>query len=450
MRIGGKPAVNLLLTGHNHFDHSFDTATWAKLSGARVIGSPTTCLQVRAAKIPAQPLHGRARWREDRARARASTCMSSAGTTAAIPAQESARSTIRASSTRVPKADATGGLRAGVAEDFPNGGGNRAYLFTVDGPRGRFSWFFQDSASAVDLRAPDRRRRQELRRAARQSARGHARGRLDSVDLWIATGGVDVASARAAGAQAQRLSTRALGWLVRRVQGRPAAALRRCGARRRCSASADVRADQARAVHGQMAARSPTAFTPLDNAAVKAEAGLPLMRVAFLGTRKHGHGMAGAPAGGRAHRLRSTTARRRAPRRSQKLGARIADSPQRRRPERRHHHRHDGGRRIVARHVAGRNTARWPPKNAPDALAIECSTLSHDWVLELAAQVHERGFRYVDAPVTGLPDAAAAGTLTLLVGADAAESRRGAAHPHLARHARAALRRRSARAPCTN
>ena len=28
--IGGKRAVNLLLTGHSHFDHSFDTATWAR------------------------------------------------------------------------------------------------------------------------------------------------------------------------------------------------------------------------------------------------------------------------------------------------------------------------------------------------------------------------------------------------------------------------------------
>jgi len=59
--------------------------------------------------------------------------------------------------------------------------------------------------------------------------------------------------------------------------------------------------------------------------------------------------------------------------------------------------------------------------NAPDALAIECSTLSHEWVLELAGRVRERRFRYVDAPVTGLPDAAAAGTLTLLVGADPAD-----------------------------
>jgi 3-hydroxyisobutyrate dehydrogenase len=58
-------------------------------------------------------------------------------------------------------------------------------------------------------------------------------------------------------------------------------------------------------------------------------------------------------------------------------------------------------------------------ENAPDALAIECSTLSHDWVLELARLVRERGFRYVDSPVTGLPDAAASGTLTLLIGAQA-------------------------------
>jgi len=56
---------------------------------------------------------------------------------------------------------------------------------------------------------------------------------------------------------------------------------------------------------------------------------------------------------------------------------------------------------------------------APQAFAIECSTLSHDWVIELAAAARARNLRYLDAPVTGLPDAAAAGALTLLVGADA-------------------------------
>jgi 3-hydroxyisobutyrate dehydrogenase len=58
---------------------------------------------------------------------------------------------------------------------------------------------------------------------------------------------------------------------------------------------------------------------------------------------------------------------------------------------------------------------------APGALAIECSTLSADRVRELASAAGAAGLRYVDAPVTGLPDAASAGELTLLVGADPAD-----------------------------
>jgi 3-hydroxyisobutyrate dehydrogenase len=56
---------------------------------------------------------------------------------------------------------------------------------------------------------------------------------------------------------------------------------------------------------------------------------------------------------------------------------------------------------------------------AADTLAIECSTLSHDWVLELANEAKGRRLRYIDAPVTGLPNMAAGGELTMLVGADA-------------------------------
>jgi 3-hydroxyisobutyrate dehydrogenase len=58
---------------------------------------------------------------------------------------------------------------------------------------------------------------------------------------------------------------------------------------------------------------------------------------------------------------------------------------------------------------------------APEAFAIECSTLSQDWVLELASKAQARDLRYLDAPVTGLPEHAANGTLTLLVGAEAAD-----------------------------
>jgi 3-hydroxyisobutyrate dehydrogenase len=58
---------------------------------------------------------------------------------------------------------------------------------------------------------------------------------------------------------------------------------------------------------------------------------------------------------------------------------------------------------------------------AQNGFAIECSTLSHEWVTDLSTRCRARGLRYIDSPVTGLPDAAAAGALTLLVGADADE-----------------------------
>jgi 3-hydroxyisobutyrate dehydrogenase len=144
-----------------------------------------------------------------------------------------------------------------------------------------------------------------------------------------------------------------------------------------------------------------------------------MMRVAFLGLGNMGTGMA--------RRLlaagHSLAVFNRSPGRAaafEKLGARIAESPR--------------SAALNADVIIGMTSddessrAMWlgergalSADNSPDALAIECSTLSHDWVLELAAQVRVRGFRFVDAPVTGLPDAAAAGTLTLLVGADAAD-----------------------------
>src|ERR1700753_2309826 len=54
-------------------------------------------------------------------------------------------------------------------------------------------------------------------------------------------------------------------------------------------------------------------------------------------------------------------------------------------------------------------------------LAIECSTVSYGHALELARELRSRGLVYIDSPVTGLPDAAASGKLTMLVGAEAAD-----------------------------
>jgi len=64
------------------------------------------------------------------------------------------------------------------------------------------------------------------------------------------------------------------------------------------------------------------------------------------------------------------------------------------------------------------------------SLAIECSTVSHQHALDMARELRGRGLTYIDCPVTGLPQAAAAGKLTLLVGADAADLDR--ARPYLA------------------
>src|SRR5262245_32182386 len=63
-------------------------------------------------------------------------------------------------------------------------------------------------------------------------------------------------------------------------------------------------------------------------------------------------------------------------------------------------------------------------------LAIECSTVSHRHALEMARELRSRGLIYIDCPVTGLPEAAVAGKLTLLVGADPADLEK--AQPYLA------------------
>ena len=184
--------VNLLLTGHSHWDHSFDTATWSKLTGARIIGSKTTCLQAQAEAVPAERC---------RAVNGGETIALSEGVTMRVvrwnhsgdpSVNPEQHNPVELNAVPVPD-PATGGLRAGVAEDFPNGGGNRAYLFTVDGPDGRFSWFFSNSASAVDLHVPivvdgvDYGAPIENLKSAMKDAK------LTSVDLWIGSSAAPVA-----------------------------------------------------------------------------------------------------------------------------------------------------------------------------------------------------------------------------------------------------------------
>ena len=190
--IGGPSAVNVILSGHSHFDHSFDTAIWSKLAGAPIYGPRSTCLQALAQDMPASRCttvlggerlalgHGVTvrviRWNHS-------------GDPAVNPGQHNP-SELASAPIRDP---VTRGLRTGLVEDFPNGGGSRAYLFTVETDAGPLSLFFNNTASAVDLHLPVvvdgvsyGAPLENLRSALRDA-------RIASVDLWIGAGSEAVA-----------------------------------------------------------------------------------------------------------------------------------------------------------------------------------------------------------------------------------------------------------------
>lgn len=190
--LGGPAAVSLLLTGHSHWDHSFDTGTWSQLTGAPIVGSKTTCLEAIAQGTPedrCQAVYGGEKLETGEGVAMRVVRWNHSGDSNKNPEQHQP---VELCSAPTPDAQ-TGGLRAGVAEDFPNGGGNRAFLFTVDGPSGRYSWFYQNSASPSDLSvsiimdgtdygAP----LENLQAALRDAG-------VERVDLWIGTGGIAMA-----------------------------------------------------------------------------------------------------------------------------------------------------------------------------------------------------------------------------------------------------------------
>ena len=190
--IGGASAVNVLLNGHSHFDHSFDTAIWAKLTGAPIHGPRSTCLQVAAQGVPPSQcttVQGGERLAPGPGVTVRVVRWNHSGDPAVNPGQHDPSEL-----DGVPARDsASGGLRAGLVEDFPNGGGSRAYLFTIDTETGPVTLFFNNTASPVDLHLPivvdgvgygaplD-----NLRAAMRDAG-------LQSVDLWIGAGSEAVA-----------------------------------------------------------------------------------------------------------------------------------------------------------------------------------------------------------------------------------------------------------------
>jgi hypothetical protein len=187
----GNDKVDLLLAGHAHWDHSWDTPAWSRMTGAPMIGSLSACLQANAQGVAADQCRivsgGEKIDLGNGITMRVVRWNHSGDST--NPIQHFARELYRAP---VPDA-ATGGLRAGVGEDYPNGGGNRAFLFTVDRGGEQLSFFVNNSASAFDLDKDivvDGRNYgsplNNLRAAMRDAG-------LTQVDAWVGTGGKPVA-----------------------------------------------------------------------------------------------------------------------------------------------------------------------------------------------------------------------------------------------------------------
>src|SRR3954452_17808165 len=152
-----------------------------------------------------------------------------------------------------------------------------------------------------------------------------------------------------------------------------------------------------------------------------------MTKVGFIGLGRMGHGMAGRylDAGF------SVAVWNRSKAKAEDLiarGARWASSPA---------DAADGADAVVTM-VADDEASRavWLGKDGAAAamkagsLAIECSTVSHQHALDMARELRGRGLVYIDCPVTGLAQAAAAETLPLLVGADPADL--NSAKPYLA------------------
>jgi hypothetical protein len=188
----GTDRVDYLLVGHSHWDHSWDTPTWAKLTGAQMIGGISTCLQAAAQGVPAAQCRsvngGEKMSLGDGITMRVVRWNHSGDAT--NPIQHFPRELYRA-----PVADpATGGFRAGVGEDFPNGGGNRAFLFTIDRPgEQQLSFFVNNSASAFDLDKDIVIDGVNYGSPIGNLAAAMKDAGISQVDAWVATGGKPVA-----------------------------------------------------------------------------------------------------------------------------------------------------------------------------------------------------------------------------------------------------------------
>lgn len=200
--LGPSGKLDFILTGHSHFDHAFDVAAWSQLTGARIIGSHSTCLQAAAQGAPASRCTavegGETLSLGDQVTVRVVRWNHSGDVS--TPMGRVLYTPMELVNSPALTAGAEG-LRPGTLQDFPNGGGARGYLFTVITADGPVSWFYSNTGNAETFQRPADIEEQffkdqgfsleNLAFAPRQSApQDNLRAalkaaNLDRVDAWI-------------------------------------------------------------------------------------------------------------------------------------------------------------------------------------------------------------------------------------------------------------------------
>jgi hypothetical protein len=192
LRAGPGAPVNLLITGHSHFDHSFDTPYWAQITKAPIVGSRTTCFQTQALGVPptqCTTVYGGETIALNKYVTMRVVRWNHSGSHELNPEQHDP-----VELSNVPTPD-DGKLRGGVAEDFPNGGGNRGYLFTVKTASNReLTFFVTNSGAPQDLDTDNITDGINYGKPLDSLKTAMANAGLRSVDVWIGAGGQPVAS----------------------------------------------------------------------------------------------------------------------------------------------------------------------------------------------------------------------------------------------------------------
>jgi L-ascorbate metabolism protein UlaG (beta-lactamase superfamily) len=153
--LGDARSIDYILTGHSHYDHSFDTATWAKLTGARIIGARSTCLQAVAQGIQTSQCTAVEGGEELSLSDHISVRVVRWGHSGDVSTSDGRLLQAPLELITPPTAPAgAAGLRPGIVQDFPNGGGARAYLFTVTTTNGPVTWLYSNTGNAGTFAHP--------------------------------------------------------------------------------------------------------------------------------------------------------------------------------------------------------------------------------------------------------------------------------------------------------